>query len=99
MTQASGRGVNQRFSSLADALVAPEPLTIYQEFLGEGHRASEWIFSPPFLVKDRFEEVAALMISNSSPVRSRRNASAICVRQEFEVQRNNTLGLIALLLA
>ena len=32
----------------------------------------------------------------SSPTSSRRNASAICVRQEFSVQRNKTFGLIAI---
>jgi hypothetical protein len=38
----------------------------------------------------------ALTISNSSPVSSRRNASAIWVRQEFSVQRNRTLVFIAI---
>jgi hypothetical protein len=43
---------------LAQELAAPKPLTVCQEFLSEERSSGEWIFLPPFLVKERFEEVA-----------------------------------------
>ena len=48
----------RRFRSLAKALAEPKPLTVYQEFKSGEPNSDEWIFSPHFLVKDRFEEVA-----------------------------------------
>lgn len=48
----------QRFESLATALVNPDPLTVSEEFSGEGNKLYRWVFSPPFHVLDRFEEVA-----------------------------------------
>ena len=49
--------LTRRFHYLATALHKPLPLAVREEFSGEDLNGT-WVFPPPFLVLDRFEDVA-----------------------------------------